>query len=73
MRLYACYLILVLAETGSAQTFHPDIPKAWDDQEVARFETPLAQRDRWPVADVRVAKLGNRAGIVGAADLALRR
>src|SRR5215469_3491542 len=37
-----------IAEMGQAQTFHPDIPKAWDDAEVARFEMPLAQRDRSP-------------------------
>ncbi|MBV9198425.1 MAG: hypothetical protein JOY83_01580, partial [Alphaproteobacteria bacterium] len=37
-----------VAEMGQAQTFHPDIPKAWDDAEVARFEMPLAQRGRSP-------------------------
>jgi hypothetical protein len=40
--------ILAIAGTGAAQTFHPDIPRAWDDQEVARLEVPLAQRDRSP-------------------------
>jgi len=40
--------ILAIAGTGAAQTFHPDIPRAWDDKEVARFELPLAQRDRSP-------------------------
>jgi hypothetical protein len=29
-----------------SQTFHPDIPGAWDDKEVASFELSLAQRDR---------------------------
>ena len=42
------YTILAIAGTGAAQTFHPDIPRAWDDKEVARFELPLAQRDRSP-------------------------
>jgi hypothetical protein len=28
--------------------FHPDIPRAWDDQAVATMELPLAQRDRSP-------------------------
>jgi len=43
--------LLALAVVGTAQTFQPftpDIPKAWDDQEVARFELPLVQRDRSP-------------------------
>ncbi len=37
------------------------------------YQESLAQRGRWPVADLRVAKLGNGAGMVGAADLARRR
>jgi len=40
--------ILWIAGAGSSQDFHPDIPKAWDDKEVASFEVPLAQRDRSP-------------------------
>lgn len=32
----------------SAQPFRPEIPKAWDDREVASFEVPLAQPDRSP-------------------------
>ena len=40
--------ILAIASTGAAQTFHPDIPRAWDDKEVDRLEVPLAQRDRSP-------------------------
>jgi hypothetical protein len=43
--------LLALAVVGTAQTFQPftpDIPKAWDDREVARFELPLVQRDRSP-------------------------
>jgi hypothetical protein len=31
-----------------AQTFHPDIPRAWDDNAVAGFQVPLARRDRSP-------------------------
>jgi hypothetical protein len=40
--------ILAIAGTIPAQIFHPDIPRAWDDKEVERFEVPLAQRDRSP-------------------------
>jgi hypothetical protein len=41
-------LFLCLTASCAAQTFRPDIPKAWDDKEVERFELPLAQRDRSP-------------------------
>jgi hypothetical protein len=44
-RLAGCAMLAV-AGAGVAQTFHPDIPRAWDDKEVERFEVPLAQRDR---------------------------
>jgi hypothetical protein len=40
--------ILAIAGSVVAQTFHPDVPRAWDDKEVARVEVPLAQRDRSP-------------------------
>lgn len=40
--------MLIFVGLGAAQEFHPDIPKAWDDQEVAGLETPFAQRDRSP-------------------------
>lgn len=40
--------LVILAGTLPAQEFHPEIPKAWDDKEVERFEVPLAQRDRSP-------------------------
>jgi hypothetical protein len=40
--------MLAIAATAAAPTFHPDIPRAWDDKEVERFEMPLAQRDRSP-------------------------
>jgi len=40
--------ILAIGGTAAAQTFHPDIPRAWDDKEVARLEVPLAQCDRSP-------------------------
>jgi Di-haem oxidoreductase, putative peroxidase len=46
-RLIGCVTV-ALAGTCVAQTYHPDIPKAWDDNEVARLEVPLAQRDRSP-------------------------
>src|SRR5260370_6264939 len=38
----------LLAMSGAAQSFHPTIPRAWDDQEVKSFELPLAQPDRSP-------------------------
>jgi hypothetical protein len=46
MRIGIC--LLGCAVLAAAQAFHPDIPKAWDDKEVAGFEVPLAQRDRSP-------------------------
>ena len=36
------------AATVAAQTYHPVIPRAWNDQEVASTEVPLAQPDRSP-------------------------
>ena len=42
------FAILSLFLTCSAQEFHPDIPRAWDDKAVASLEVPLAQRDRSP-------------------------
>jgi len=42
------FAILSLALTCSAQEFHPDIPRAWDDKAVEALEVPLAQRDRSP-------------------------
>ncbi|MBS1858690.1 MAG: hypothetical protein JST11_25190 [Acidobacteria bacterium] len=41
-------LASLLALPALPQEFKPDIPKAWDDKEVERFELPLAQRDRSP-------------------------
>ncbi len=46
MRTGICFI--GFAAVAAAQTFHPDIPRAWDDKEVAQFEVPLAQRDRSP-------------------------
>jgi hypothetical protein len=40
--------IFATAASCPAQDFHPNIPKAWDDKEVAAFELPQAQRDRSP-------------------------
>ena len=40
--------VLVLTATAAAQTFHPDIPRAWDDQAVEGFEVPLVERARSP-------------------------
>jgi len=39
---------------------------------VASYSEQLAQRAKSPIAEVRPAKMGNTAGIVGAADLARR-
>jgi cytochrome c553 len=41
-------LSLFFAVVVSGQAFHPDIPRTWDDREVAAFQLPLAQRDRSP-------------------------
>jgi hypothetical protein len=41
-------MILTIATTGAAQQFHPRVPRAWDDKEVATLDVPLAQRDRSP-------------------------
>ena len=38
----------LLSAFAAAQTFRPDIPRAWDDGEVEAFQVPLAQRDRSP-------------------------
>ena len=37
------------------------------------FDEALAQRGRLPVGEVRPALMGNKAGVIGAADLARRR
>src|SRR5579871_6948690 len=44
----SCIGALLLCGLCHAQKFDPRIPRAWDDKEVATFETPLAQRDRSP-------------------------
>jgi hypothetical protein len=41
-------LVGLCTPAARPQEFKPDIPKAWDDQEIERFELPLAQRDRSP-------------------------
>jgi hypothetical protein len=41
-----CYLLVT--PIAVAQTFHPSIPRAWDDSEITSFELPLAQADRSP-------------------------
>lgn len=40
--------LIALSPVARTQEFKPDIPKAWDDKEIDRFELPLAQRDRSP-------------------------
>jgi hypothetical protein len=44
----AVTLFTLAAHGAGDPPFHPDIPKAWDDQAVATMELPLAQRDRSP-------------------------
>jgi hypothetical protein len=47
-----CFTVVLafvtLTGIGAAQVFRPEIPRAWNDREVATFELPLAQRDRSP-------------------------
>ena len=45
---FVVFTILAVTGTCGGQSFHPNIPRAWDDREVARLEAPLAQRDRPP-------------------------
>jgi hypothetical protein len=42
------FSLLALACSSSAQEFHPDIPRVWDNSAVKDFELPLIQRDRSP-------------------------
>lgn len=42
------FCLAVATGVGTAQEFHPSIPKAWDDSETTSFELPLAQADRSP-------------------------
>ena len=48
MKTAACAIGLAILATAAAQDFHPDIPRAWDDKDVAGLELPLVQRDRTP-------------------------
>ena len=41
-------LILIVPGAFPAQEFHPDIPRAWDDNAVRDLELPLVHRDRSP-------------------------
>jgi hypothetical protein len=43
-----CIVLLASVQAGTTQSFQPNIPRAWDDAEIQRFETPLAHRDRSP-------------------------
>ncbi len=38
----------VASAVGTAQEFHPSIPRAWSDSETTSFELPLAQTGRSP-------------------------
>ncbi len=48
MSFFRVLLLSTIAGLAMAQAFHPEIPRAWDDREVAGFELPLAQPDRSP-------------------------
>jgi len=48
-RLHGCAALAIVAATAaSAQVFHPDIPRTWDEGAVAAFHLPLSARDRTP-------------------------
>lgn len=49
-RLHRATILFSLPFFAFAQdaVFRPDIPRTWNDQDVATFELPLAQRDRSP-------------------------
>jgi hypothetical protein len=40
--------ILIVVQICAAQSFTPNIPKAWADKDVAGFEVPLVHPDRSP-------------------------
>src|SRR5262245_7560284 len=40
--------ILTFVSLALPQTFHPEIPRVWDEKEVGQFELPLAQHYRSP-------------------------
>jgi hypothetical protein len=42
------FVLLTLQGALPAQEYHPDIPRAWDDNAVKDLELPLVQRDRSP-------------------------
>jgi hypothetical protein len=48
VRLIVLYYLSIICVVGTAQTFRPSIPRAWDDGETTSFELPLAQADRSP-------------------------
>ena len=41
-------MTIIIARISAAQTFAPEIPKAWADKDVAGFEVPLTDPDRSP-------------------------
>jgi hypothetical protein len=47
-RLPILFYLAVTGAVGTAQEFHPSIPRAWSDSETTSFELPLAQADRSP-------------------------
>jgi len=47
-RLRVLLYLAVASSLGTAQEFHPSIPRAWDDSGTTSFELPLAQADRSP-------------------------
>lgn len=48
LRFAGCAFLTIAGIGAAAQTFQPEIPRAWDDKEVQLLELPLAQPDRSP-------------------------
>src|SRR5438876_3147292 len=46
--LFCCYCSALVAAVSLTQPAQREIPRAWDDRDVASFEVPLAQPDRSP-------------------------
>ncbi len=48
IRPWVPFCVSVIGVVGTAQTFHPSFPKAWDDREITAFELPLAKDSTSP-------------------------
>ena len=74
-RIRVLSLGFVIAACALAQTFHPDVPRTWDDREVEGFELPLAQPDRSPryLSAGRILRTGSHAHLPLLSSLFARR